>query len=81
MQETWVQSLGREHPLELERATHSSILAWKIPWTRSLMGYRQKELGHDSATEHTHLNWKERARNKKILKSFLFLLETASLAG
>ena len=30
--ETWVQSLGREDPLEKEMATHSSILAWKIPW-------------------------------------------------
>jgi len=33
MQETWIQSLGREDPLEKEMATHSSILAWKIPWT------------------------------------------------
>ena len=33
MRETWVQSLGREDPLEKEMATHSSILAWKIPWT------------------------------------------------
>ena len=31
MQETWVQSLGREDPLEKEMATHSSILAWEIP--------------------------------------------------
>jgi len=33
MQETWVQSLGWEDPLEKERATLSSILAWEIPWT------------------------------------------------
>ena len=33
MQETQVQSLGREDALEKEMATHSSILAWKIPWT------------------------------------------------
>ena len=33
MQETWVQSLGRENPLEKGIATHSSILAWRIPWT------------------------------------------------
>ena len=33
MRETRVQSLGREDPLEKEIATHSSILAWKIPWT------------------------------------------------
>ena len=33
MQETWVQSLGQEDPLQKEMATHSSILAWRIPWT------------------------------------------------
>jgi len=33
MRETWVRSLGGEDPLEKEMATHSSILAWKIPWT------------------------------------------------
>ena len=33
MQETWVQSLGRKALLEKEMATHSNILAWKIPWT------------------------------------------------
>ena len=33
MQETWVRSLGWEDPLEKEMATHSSILAWRIPWT------------------------------------------------
>ena len=38
MQETRVQSLGWEVPLEKEMATHSSILAWKIPWTKSPVG-------------------------------------------
>ena len=33
LQETWVQTLGQEDPLEKRRATHSSILAWRIPWT------------------------------------------------
>ena len=33
VQETWVQSLSQEDPLEEEMATHSSILSWKIPWT------------------------------------------------
>ena len=33
MWETWVQSLGQEDPLEKEMAMHSSILAWRIPWT------------------------------------------------
>ena len=36
MQKTWVQSLGWEDPLEKGMATHSSILAWKIPWTEEL---------------------------------------------
>ena len=40
MPETWVRSLGWEDPLEKEMATHSSTLAWKIPWMRrSLVGY------------------------------------------
>ena len=33
MQETWVLSLGQQDPMEKEMATHSSILAWRIPWT------------------------------------------------
>ena len=36
MQETWVRSLGQEAPLEKGMATHSSILAWRIPWTEEL---------------------------------------------
>ena len=40
MQETWIQSLSQEDPLEEGMATHSSILAWEIPWTeRNLAGY------------------------------------------
>ena len=38
MQETWVLSLGQEDPLKKEMATHSSILAGKIPWTEELGG-------------------------------------------
>ena len=34
MQETWLQSLGQEDPLQKEMATHSSFLAWEIPWTQ-----------------------------------------------
>ena len=36
MQETWVQTLSQEDPLEEEMAIHSSILAWKTPWTEEL---------------------------------------------
>ena len=39
MQETWVRYLGWEDPLEKEMATHSSTLAWKIPWTEEPVGY------------------------------------------
>ena len=48
--ETWVQSLGQEDPLEEEMATHSSILAWKIPWTEEpgrLQSMGSKRVGHD----------------------------------
>ena len=45
MQETWVWFLGREDPLEEEMATHSSNLAWEIPWT---VGWQK--VGHDWAT-------------------------------
>ena len=48
--ETWVQSLGREDPLENEMATHSSTLAWKIPWTEErgrLQSMGSQRVGHD----------------------------------
>ena len=41
MQKTQVQSLGQEDPLEEGMATHSSILAWRIPWTKEPVGYIQ----------------------------------------
>ena len=53
MWETWVQSLGWEDPLEKEMATHSSILAWRIPWTEEPDGLQStgsQRVGHDWAT-------------------------------
>ena len=50
MQETQVQSLGQEDPLEKEMATHSSILAWRIPWTEEsgrLQSMGSQRVGHD----------------------------------
>jgi len=46
MQETWVRSLGQEDLLEKGIATHSSVLAWRIPWTKELGGlyFMDKEL-------------------------------------
>ena len=54
MQETWVQSLGQEDPLEKEMAIHSSILAWEIPWTEE-SGWLQpmgcRRVRHDLAAK------------------------------
>ena len=53
IQETWVWPLGQEDPLEKEMATHSSILAWKIPWTGepgSLKSTGSQRVGHDWVT-------------------------------
>ena len=50
VQETWVQFLGREDPLEKGMATHSSILACRIPWTEEPGGLQSREwqrVGHD----------------------------------
>ena len=50
LQETQVQSLGQEDPLEEEMATHSSILAWRIPWTEEpggLQSMGSQRVGHD----------------------------------
>ena len=63
IQETRVWSLGRKDPLEKEMATHSSILAWKIPWTEDPGRLQSKSLvlqrvGHDWATSlHFMLSW------------------------
>ena len=58
MQEMWVWSLGREDPLEKGMASHSSILAWRIPWTEELGGLQSERLQRvrqDSVTEHACL--------------------------
>ena len=50
MQETWVLSLGQEDPVEKEMATHSSILAWRIPWAEepgALQSTGSQRIGHD----------------------------------
>ena len=50
MQEIWVPSLGRVDPLEKGMATHSSILAWRIPWTEELVGIQSmgsQRVGHN----------------------------------
>ena len=54
MWETWVRSLGREDPLEKEMATHSSILAWRIPWTEELGGLQSMGRKELDTTERFH---------------------------
>ena len=54
MEEIWVASLGQEDPLEEEMATHSSILAWRIPWTEEpgrLQSMRSQRVRHNLATK------------------------------
>jgi len=56
MTETRIQSLGQENPLEEEMATHSSILAWRIPWTQEAGGRQAiglQRVGHNWETN-TH---------------------------
>ena len=51
MWETWLQSLGQEDPLEKEMATHSSVLAWRIPWTEEPGGLQSMGLQESDTTE------------------------------
>ena len=51
IRETWVRSLGHEDPLEKEMATHSSILAWRIPWIEELVGYSPQTHKESDTTE------------------------------
>ena len=62
MWETWVRSLGWEDALEEGMATHSSILAWRIPWTEEPVGLQSMQLqrvGHNLATEQQQQNFNE----------------------
>ena len=58
MQETWVRSLGWEDTLEKEMATHSSILAWQIPWIEEPGGLQSmwlQRVRHDLVTKTTNI--------------------------
>ena len=54
MWEAWVRSLGREDPLEKEMATHSSILAWRIPWMEEPGGLQSTWSQESDTTEQLH---------------------------
>ena len=55
-QETWVQSLDREDPLEKEITTHSNILVWEIPWTEELGGLQSMGCQESDTTEQQNNN-------------------------
>ena len=57
MWETWVLSLGQEDPLEKEMATHSSILAWRIPWTEELGGLQSTGRKESDKIEQLHFHF------------------------
>ena len=74
MRETWVRSLGREDLLEKEMATHSSTLAWKIPWTEEpgrLQSMGSQRVGHDWETSMSCHSWS--AWNCHISSAFLMV--------
>ena len=76
-QEMWVRSLGWEDPLEEEMTTHSSILAWRIPWTEEPGGLQStgsQRVGHDLATEQQ--GPLSRASNSRIHVEFLRYLKS-----
>ena len=77
MQETWVWCLDWVDPLEKEMATHSSILAWEIPWTEepgSLQSVGSQRVEHDLATKQQknlmENEWKNRSKKKRDMYGF-----------
>ena len=70
VQKTWVRSLGQEDPLEMEMATHPSILAWRIPWTEEPGGLQptaMQRAGHDCRLTH---NIHKRKGNLEVERNF-----------
>ena len=66
MWETWVRSLGREDPLETEMATHSSIHARKIPWTKEPSGLQSMGCKESDMTGRLHFHFTFSIQNKKF---------------
>ena len=58
MWETWVRSLGREDPLEKGMATHSTLLAWRIPWTEEPGGFKESDTTEQLTHAHVHTYFK-----------------------
>ena len=76
MQEMQVPSLGQEDPLEEELATHSSILAWEIPWWWSLVGYSprdHKRVGYNLATKQQQISSQKEVMPIKYVLEMRFI--------
>ena len=73
MWETWVWSLGQEDPLEKEMATHSSILAWRIPWTEEPVGLQP------TGSQRVRYNWATSLRGSRIASCWALPWETDSV--
>ena len=84
MQETWIQSLGWEDPQEKEMATHSTFLAWRIPWTEEPGGYGPQCHKESEMTEWLTHTWGSKQKvthtyNSKILLLCNILLSIITL--
>ena len=75
MQETLVGSLGWEDPLEKEMATHSSTLAWRIPWTEELGGLQSTGLQSQTRLSSFTFTNLVNLSNLSYISGFLFLVE------
>ena len=71
----WVTSLGEEDPLKEGMATHSSILAWRIPWTGEtgrLQSIGSQRVRHDLVTEHVCTHTYIYSKNTKLMYKSIF---------
>ena len=84
VQKTLVRSLGQEDPLEKEMAAHSSILAWRIPWTEEFYGglwfTGSQRVGHDSGNYQRERNRREQEKERKRMRG-RGARETNSIVG
>ena len=76
IQETQVQSLGWDNPLEKEMATHSSILAWDIPWTEEPGGLQSRESQESDTTERLHFHFVSRPWLLKLMSIRVHMLKS-----
>ena len=66
---TWVLSLGWEDPLEKAKATHSGILAWRIPWTLQSMGWKESDMTEQLSLTHSLQQIKMKTQHIKIYET------------